>query len=69
MGNYIQQHCRLNENPYFHLLQDVGGIDRILDIRSRGYEDFSMICEHILHYCDLEEEEGREEEEEGLTNF
>ena len=43
----------------------MGGIDRVLEVQELGNEEFTKICEHILHYCDLEE--GNEGE--GLPNF
>ena len=43
----------------------MGGIDRVLEIQELGNEEFSKICEHILRYCDLAEEN----EEDGMTNF
>ena len=57
VGNHVQKHCQLADNPYLVLFNEVGGVDRILEIRSVSDPEMKEICDHILRYCEVEEED------------
>lgn len=46
----------MDENPYFDEFNDAGGVDIVMQIRSLGISEYSTVCDHLLKYCDLEEE-------------
>ena len=46
----------MGENPYFDEFNDVGGVDIVKQIRSMGISNYSTVCDHLLKYCDLEED-------------
>lgn len=56
MGHGIKKNCQLDENPYFDKFNDAGGVDIVMQIRSLGISEYSNVCDHLLKYCDLEEE-------------
>ena len=36
---------------------DAGGVDRVLEIQSVSDPEIKEICEHILRYCEMYEED------------
>lgn len=36
---------------------DAGGVDRVLEIQSVSDPEIKEICEHILRYCEMNEED------------
>ena len=57
VGNHVQKHCQLTDNPYFVTFNDAGGVDRVLEIQSVSDPEIKEICEHILRYCEMNEED------------
>lgn len=50
----------MDENPYYVFLNEVGGIDRVLEIQASGVKEYEKICKHIMNYCDLVNENEEE---------